>query len=469
MKNLILICVLLSLLLANTTYPQDTLTLEPAVMLEVTNIMPIENNLMITTSFRGYSQWISIYDISNPHEPELIDNAFALRMTPGSPEHVNNEKITGAILFDDIVIWCTMHDIGHPMKGEMQHGPIELWGRRIGADEVLWQIEFFEEDDQRFDWPGNMVRYEDYLFLAGGEAGVLIYNMSDPADPELVDVLEYENYRIIIIEERLLIYAKPHPGHNRMFFRLFDLSNPEEPEQLGTFDFNDRYPYDYSVENVTYNSCLFLRNWSREDSSSILVLDVTSDDAPREAAIINLGRDLDIFYFCISDDRLFITPFRRSLVDIHNINDNYEIEHVATVSPERTPDGQFLVHDNKLIFSYFYYSDPEFPIARTYIYELPALSVYQPPTLHPSSFSITSYPNPFNSTTTINYSNPKASDVSLKLYDISGREHASLFNGHLQAGVHSLMLDGSELSTGTYLVEMRAGGNKSVKKMVLIK
>lgn len=364
-----------------------------------------------------------------------------------------------------------MQRVGNPVY-EARYGPIELWARRIGTDEVLWHRELFEQGDQLIDWPGNMVRHEDYLYLAGGEAGTVIFDMSDPAEPELVNVLNWDNSHFISnitnIGERLLIY---HLGFDGQFLRLFDISNPEEPEYLGMFDLNDpRYPYDYDVENVTYNGCVFFPSRSRVDSSSILVLDITSDDAPREAAIINLGRDLDIFYIYISDDCLFITPFRSSYVDIYNINDNYEIEHVATVSPERTPDGQFLVHDNKLIFSTFYAGNPEEgEYNATYIYENPPVSVSSPPTLHPSSFSISTYPNPFNSTTTVNYSIPKAGDVSLKLYDISGRLAGNLISGKVAAGNHAIVWDASDYPTGVYFCRINAGGFMSVKKMTLIR
>ena len=79
------------------------------------------------------------------------------------------------------------------------------------------------------------------------------------------------------------------------------------------------------------------------------------------------------------------------------------------------------------------------------------------------------YPNPFNPTTVINYQLLKSGLVKLKVYDILGREVASLVNGVQQAGVHSIEFDGSRLASGTYFYRLQADGFVSTKKMLIIK
>ena len=79
------------------------------------------------------------------------------------------------------------------------------------------------------------------------------------------------------------------------------------------------------------------------------------------------------------------------------------------------------------------------------------------------------YPNPFNPATTISYSIPKESRVSLKIYDVMGREIAELMTGRQAAGSYNVEFDASSLASGTYFYKLTAEDFISVKKMVLLK
>ena len=79
------------------------------------------------------------------------------------------------------------------------------------------------------------------------------------------------------------------------------------------------------------------------------------------------------------------------------------------------------------------------------------------------------FPNPFNPVTTINYSVPRTSNVSLILYDVIGREIKTLVNGEKLPGHYTVSLDGSNLSTGVYFYVMKAGNFVDSKKFVLLK
>ncbi len=79
------------------------------------------------------------------------------------------------------------------------------------------------------------------------------------------------------------------------------------------------------------------------------------------------------------------------------------------------------------------------------------------------------YPNPFNLTTTINYSIPKTSFVTIKVYDVLGREVSTLVNEEKQPGNYKIKFDGINFSSGIYFYQMNAGDYVDVKKFVLIK
>ncbi|KUG25951.1 chitinase [hydrocarbon metagenome] len=79
------------------------------------------------------------------------------------------------------------------------------------------------------------------------------------------------------------------------------------------------------------------------------------------------------------------------------------------------------------------------------------------------------YPNPFNPTTTIEYSIPKSVLVSIKIYDLLGREVRTLVNEEKSAGRYEVSFDGSELSSGIYVYSLKAGDFNKTRKLLLLK
>ncbi len=79
------------------------------------------------------------------------------------------------------------------------------------------------------------------------------------------------------------------------------------------------------------------------------------------------------------------------------------------------------------------------------------------------------YPNPFNPSTTIKYAVPKTSLVSIKVYDLTGQEVASLVNEMKDAGTYEVKFDARNLASGVYIYKMSADNFTSVKKLNLLK
>lgn len=88
----------------------------------------------------------------------------------------------------------------------------------------------------------------------------------------------------------------------------------------------------------------------------------------------------------------------------------------------------------------------------------------------PTEYSLSqNYPNPFNPATTIEFTLPKASDVQLVIYDILGRQVATIVNEFRDAGKYRVMFDASDFASGIYIYRIVAGGYMQSKKMSLIK
>lgn len=82
---------------------------------------------------------------------------------------------------------------------------------------------------------------------------------------------------------------------------------------------------------------------------------------------------------------------------------------------------------------------------------------------------IGNYPNPFNSTTQISYSIPKSELVSLKVYDVLGKEVAQLVNQFQNSGNYQVTFNANQLPSGVYFYKLKAGDFVSVKKMLLVR
>jgi hypothetical protein len=88
----------------------------------------------------------------------------------------------------------------------------------------------------------------------------------------------------------------------------------------------------------------------------------------------------------------------------------------------------------------------------------------------PGNFILSqNYPNPFNPTTIINYSIPKSGLVTIKIYDILGREVRTLVNEEKTAGNYSVQFTGNNLSSGIYFYRMQSGNFSQTKKLILLK
>lgn len=92
----------------------------------------------------------------------------------------------------------------------------------------------------------------------------------------------------------------------------------------------------------------------------------------------------------------------------------------------------------------------------------------------PDRFAVSqNYPNPFNPVTKINFDLPYDSKVSIKLFDISGKEISTLTNNPMSSGYHTISFDASSLTSGVYFYRISAEGNGNkfteTKRMMLVK
>ncbi len=79
------------------------------------------------------------------------------------------------------------------------------------------------------------------------------------------------------------------------------------------------------------------------------------------------------------------------------------------------------------------------------------------------------YPNPFNPTTMVPFSLAEASHVSIRVYDLLGREVETLVDRAMASGVHEVVFEASQVPTGVYLIRMEAAWTVQIQRVTLMK
>jgi hypothetical protein len=89
---------------------------------------------------------------------------------------------------------------------------------------------------------------------------------------------------------------------------------------------------------------------------------------------------------------------------------------------------------------------------------------------NPNNFNLyQNYPNPFNPSTTIEFTLPNSESTTLKVYDILGKEVATLVSQKLNQGNHTYTFEGKNLASGVYYYRLEAGNFVQTHKMIYLK
>ncbi|MBC8043382.1 MAG: T9SS type A sorting domain-containing protein [Rhizobacter sp.] len=102
--------------------------------------------------------------------------------------------------------------------------------------------------------------------------------------------------------------------------------------------------------------------------------------------------------------------------------------------------------------------------------QVPALAAASAAGKRPTTFALSqNYPNPFNPATAIDYQLSVGSEVKLKVFDVLGREVATLVSATQAAGNYSVNFDAKNLTSGVYFYRLQAGNVTETKKLLLLK
>ena len=159
-------------------------------------------------------------------------------------------------------------------------------------------------------------------------------------------------------------------------------------------------------------------------------------------------------------------------------NSGFEIEKRAYNSENWNKIGFVSGNGTTTEINYYSYTDQNL-LAESYSYRLKQVDldgtyeyskIVYVKIITPTEFELSqNYPNPFNPATTIKFSIPEGSQVSLMIYNSLGQEIKTLVNRFMEAGVHTVNFNAVDLNSGMYFYKLDAGEFTQVRKMTLIK
>jgi len=151
---------------------------------------------------------------------------------------------------------------------------------------------------------------------------------------------------------------------------------------------------------------------------------------------------------------------------------DYNIEPYENFCRPNNPDCVSGVTCPDCDYNYTGHTEPHYTIQSQLIYysEDPPVGVEQTGSGNIKDYLLMqNYPNPFNPLTQITFQIPESGLIKLKVYDALGNEVAILVDGMVNAGIHEVSFDASELTSGVYIYTLYAGDIIRSNKMILMK
>lgn len=209
------------------------------------------------------------------------------------------------------------------------------------------------------------------------------------------------------------------------------------------------------------NGFIVATNEGKLWASDSLGLEYSTDGGPTWISV-NTGLPFGVLVKSIafSGGNVFIGTYQNG---VYVLNENHLLYVADDGLPDNTDVEAIDVIDSDV------YAGTSRTLWRRPLSELVSrvVTVVSPP---PFGYSLLqNYPNPFNPATTIRFQLPRDSQVTLKVYDVLGREVATLVNGVESAGRYRLVLDASRLPSGVYFYRLQAGKFTETRKLMVLR
>lgn len=240
-------------------------------------------------------------------------------------------------------------------------------------------------------------------------------------------------------------------------------------------DASEKYLAIASVQKITFDEIAGKVNFILTDASTQAVTfstlqRLTSTDIPTGSSL-----PVELISFNGTVNHATVSLYWKTATEVNNYG--FDIERstpgsewkkITFIKGHGTSDNpnEYAFTDTHLNGTTFHYRLKQIDINGTYTYSAVVNIQIGTPTTYELKQN---YPNPFNPNTTIGYQLPVDGFVTLKVYDVLGREVATLVNENKKAGIFYATFDGSRFSSGMYICRMSTAAYCSTTKMQLTK
>jgi tetratricopeptide (TPR) repeat protein len=250
----------------------------------------------------------------------------------------------------------------------------------------------------------------------------------------------FRNNKFIEAKDYYISYLKQHPDNQAAYTYLYGCANSNTISEV--INFFKTLPSGASRELKLLLSYLYLQQGSIDLAKKVNE-DIISENPNTPLAVRAI---LNNFYIALYNDNDV-----KAATDLLNV--------VKTQASLSTPMEISTAEDALMVRSSVLSTELKSILTKPMAY-----------TDKPTSYSISqNYPNPFNPSTTIRYQITKPGLVTLKVYDILGREIATLVNENKIEGSYNYLFNASKFASGVYIYQIRVNDYVSSKKMILLK
>ncbi|MGE5352176.1 MAG: T9SS type A sorting domain-containing protein [Acidobacteriota bacterium] len=377
---------------------------------------------------------------------------------------------------------------------------------------------------------GNVVRKGDFLYVANSMGGLKVLDISKPSAPTEVfsykGINSYESCNTVGVQDTLLFAGFSGGGYGFSIFSLGSMqglkkiseSLPADVVKLipaGNYAYAAR-PYEFMIYNAAdpfhpgkifsstepvkdldialNGSTLFLL----DEMKKVKIFDVSN---PSGAVLVNEIPVLNAQNFCLNGSYLYVSIYDDG-IKIFDVSDPknpkeagkitdtgaykivvqggfayvfftgrglrvYNLENPASPQLVRFYEKNTYISDMFVDKDFIIFSETSNGLS---IFANDVATSVVDNSSRVKYFSLMqNYPNPFNPSTTISYSITEGEVVRLKVFDMLGKEVATLQNEYKEAGTHSVQFNASQLPSGIYIYTIQAGGFRDSKKLMILK
>ena len=373
-----------------------------------------------------------IVDMSNPAKPRSISN-------------VNTAGFTS-----DLVIEDTLAYIVNSAAYSQQDTSRGLW--IIGISDIYNPIVLshhigITRHATSYVHPNSIAKSGNLIFITqtGGlmnDSTLEIIDVSNPFNPITKNVFRtsYSPYDVSV-SDTVVFLATADGG-----VRIIDLSNPENPIEIS------------NILNAAFG-ITFKKPFLYTSTSTFSIINAEDPTNPFVVSSVFTHYGSSSVDLIVSGNYVYWAEGELGMIDISNTEDPMQITTFWGKDWGRGVDTK-----NNLIF----FADQTQGIWILKNDLITGLNENNPNIINDYEL-YQNYPNPFNPITIISYQLPERSQVILKVFDILGREVATLVNEEKAAGNYEVRFDASNLSSGIYFYSISAGDFHQTKKMILLR